>query len=80
MNETKLKNIMAFLSILFGEDLILSNTLMNTHPNYLIEKWERYVESNSEEHPWGLHPALRKNYFNRYFDKWKEQVKELNFK
>lgn len=77
MSEEQLKNIFAFLSILFGEDLCLSNKLMEKSPRYLIEKWERYVTSIREEHPWGLHPGLRHNYFDRYFDKWKKEIKEL---
>ncbi len=77
MNETQLKNMLAFLSILFGEDLHLSNELMQKNPHYLLEKWERYVESTSEEHPWGLHPNLRHNYFDRYFNKWKKEISEL---
>lgn len=66
----KLKNIFAFLSILFGDDLFLSEKLMEMPPDYLIEKWERYVESEREEHPWGLHPALRHKFFDRYFERW----------
>lgn len=77
MSEEQLKNIFAFLSILFGEDLFLSQTLMDIHPHYLIEKWERYVMSIREEHPWGLHPTLRHQYFDRYFDKWKKEIGEL---
>lgn len=43
--EDKLKNIFAFLSILFGDDLVLIDKLLKMSPDYLIEKWERYVES-----------------------------------
>lgn len=68
--QDKLKNIFAFLSILFGEDIKLSQTLFDMTPEYLIEKWERYVESNRVEHPWGLHPGLRAGYFDRYFERW----------
>ncbi len=77
MREEQLKNIFAFLSILFGEDLYLSNHLMEFDPRYLIEKWERYVLSIREEHPWGLHPNLRHNFFDRYFEKHKDAIKEL---
>ena len=78
MGQEQLKNIFAFLSILFGEDLFISEKLMEMNPNYLIEKWNRYVMSVHEEHPWGLHPALRHNYFDNYFDKWKKEIGELN--
>jgi len=76
-NECELKNIFAFLSILFGEDLYLSQKLLEMPPSYLIEKWQRYVMSDREEHPWGLHPNLRHDYFDSYFDKWKEEIKEI---
>jgi hypothetical protein len=66
----KLKNIFAFLSILFGEDLFLGKELQKMPPDYLIEKWERYIESERTEHPWGLHPNLRHEFFDRYFERW----------
>lgn len=69
-NQDKLKNIFAFLSILFGEDIYLSNRLMQMSPEYLIEKWERYVESERIEHPWGMHPSLRTGFFDAYFERW----------
>ena len=69
-DQDKLKNIFAFLSILFGEDVYLSRKLQEMSPSYLIEKWERYVESTTVEHPWGLHPSLRHSFFDRYFNKW----------
>jgi len=77
MNLDKLKNILAFLSILFGEDIGLNRVLMEMNPHYLIEKWEKYVESIHIEHPWGVHTSLRHTYFDRYFNKWKEELKTL---
>ena len=73
-NEVKLKNIFAFLSILFGEDLYLSSELMDKSPEYLIEKWERYVMSVGDEHFWGMHPNLRSHYFDEYFRKWQNDI------
>lgn len=69
-DKDKLKNIFAFLSILFGEDEHLMNRLMKFSPEYLIEKWERYVETQRVEHPWGMHPNLRTGFFDRYFERW----------
>lgn len=66
----KLKNIFAFLSILFGDDPTMIQKLMEKSPDYLIEKWERYVESDSDEYLFGLHPALKTKYFDRYLGKW----------
>ncbi len=77
MNKTqKVKNIMAFLSIIFGESNIWNETIMNFTPDYLIEKFERYVLSTSPESDWGLHPSLRRNIFEPYCIKhnlpWKQ--------
>lgn len=78
MGQEQLKNIFAFLSILFGEDLYLSERLMEISPHYLIEKWNRYVMSVHIEHPWGLHPNLRHQYFDEYFNKWQKEISELS--
>ena len=67
----KVKNIMAFLSIIFGEDYDFANALFKMHPDYLIEKFDRYVLSDRPESDWGLHPSLRIEFFNEYCDKYK---------
>lgn len=74
--QDKLKNIFAFLCILFGDDIYMSNQLMKMRPDYIIEKYNRYVESNRDEWPWGIHPSLRHGYFDIYFDKWKDELME----
>ena len=66
----QIKNIIAFLLIIFGENEILSNEIMNLHPEYLIEKFNRYILSNKSESEWGLHPFLRRRLFDRYCEKW----------
>jgi hypothetical protein len=71
----KIANIVAFLTILFGEDEEM-NTIMKFNPSYIIEKFDRYVESTTIEYPWGMHPALRNNIFHRYMDKWKLELKD----
>lgn len=58
-------------SILFGESDIWGDEIMNFHPDYLIDKFNRYIESQGTESPWGLNPSLRRTIFNRYLDKWK---------
>lgn len=67
---TKLKNIFAFLSILFGEDANCVEAIMNMSPEYMLEKYERYVEATRNEWEWGLHPSLRIMIFNPYFERW----------
>lgn len=66
----KVANIMCFLSIIFGEDDCFSNVILKKSPDYLIEKFERYVESTRVEYPWGMHPYLRDRCFQRYVDEW----------
>ena len=75
-NHEKVANIVAFLSLLFGEDSESWETVMNFTPDYLIEKFERYVLSARVEYPWGLHPSLRNHRFHRYVDKWELELKD----
>jgi len=70
----KVANIIAFLSLLFGEDWDSFNTIMQFTPDYLIEKFERYVESTNVQYPWGLHPSLRNQCFHSYVDKWELEL------
>jgi hypothetical protein len=69
--EEKVKNILCFLAIFFGETEIWENVIMNVHPDYLIEKFERYIMSLESKDERGLHPSLRQNVFDRYCDKYK---------
>ena len=69
--QQQIKNIIAFLSILFGESKIWEDEIMNFSPDYLIEKFNRYINSDRYEADWGIHPLLRRNVFNRYCDKHK---------
>lgn len=71
----KIANIIAFLSILFGEENWESfSSILDMPPQYIIEKFERYVESSSVQYEWGIHPILRNQCFNRYVDKWKLEI------
>lgn len=65
----QVKNILAFLSILFAENTEWWDVIMNYSPEYLIEKFNRYIETTRASSPWGLHPTLRKRAFNHYLDK-----------
>lgn len=66
----KIENILAFLCILFGEDNDVWQRAMNLSPEYIIEKFERYVLSSQSESGLGMHPLLRDNVFNQYSEKW----------
>jgi hypothetical protein len=72
--EQQVKNIFAFLSIVFGEDLELAQKIMLMPPEYLIEKFTRYIESELYEADWGLHPTLRESIFNRYCRKYNLKI------
>lgn len=63
----KVKNILAFLCILFHEcSPEVIDKIMEFTPDYLIEKWERYMSSAHYEADWGLHLSVRNRVFNRY--------------
>ena len=78
-------NIVCFLSLFLGECTEAVRELMNIHPVYLVEKFDRYVEAGIAAHEWGMHPNLRDAVFNVYVDNWKldiereeeDRVKEL---
>ncbi len=72
----KVKNIFAFLSILFNQKHECLGEIMNMPPDYIIEKFERYVLSTRPESDWGLHPSLRATIFDRYCKKWDLPVTE----
>lgn len=69
-------NIISFLTIIFGEDIIMWNRIMQFSPDYLLEKFQRYVESKRIEYPWGLHPVMRSQCFQRYADMWHLELTE----
>jgi hypothetical protein len=72
MKNQQIANIMAFLCIMFGdEDQGVFNRILKMNPDYLIEKFNRYIESTRVEFQWGMHPGLRSHCFQRYMDKWK---------
>lgn len=76
----KVANIVAFFAIMFGEDNAIWNEIWNQimkiDPNYIIEKFQRYVLSERVEYPWGMHPSLRKQRFDAYTKKWGLELKE----
>jgi len=72
----QIANVVAFLSLLFGEDSESWNTVMGFNPNYIIKKFERYILSSRTEYAWGLHPSLRNHRYQRYVDKWELELKE----
>jgi len=72
----KVANIVVFFSIMFGEDDAAWDALMKLNPEYIIEKFDRYVLSMSIAYPWGMHPSLRDVRFQRYVDKWELDLKD----
>lgn len=77
IKQIKIKNIIAFLSIIFSEDELILSSLFKKSPDYLLEKYERYLNSNKDESLRGMHPALRKQIFNKYCEKWNIKI-EIN--
>lgn len=76
----QVKNILAFLGIMFAENTEVYKEIMRKSPSYLIKKFERYILSQRDEHEWGLHPSLRRTYFNSYCRKWAEELQEEKLK
>lgn len=79
-DQQKIKNIISFLAILFGESKIWWEEIMKFHPDYLIEKFDRYINSTRHESNWGLHMTLRKDCFEHYCQKYQipfEQFEEI---
>jgi hypothetical protein len=72
----KVANIIAFLTILFGKDNAVFEKLMDFSPDYIIEKFDRYVLSMRVEYPWGMHPSLKNRRFNLYTNKWRIELKD----
>lgn len=70
-DKEKIKNVLAFLAIIFGETSVWSVDIMNIPPDYLLEKFNRYVHSLHDEWQSGLHPTLRRDTFDHYIEKWK---------
>lgn len=67
--QQKIKNIIAFLAILFGESKVWHEEIMQFSPDYLIEKFERYILNTRSASDWGLHTLLRRNLLEPYFKK-----------
>ncbi len=80
MNKSdKVKNIVAFLCIIFSEDSL--DALFEKTPDYILEKFERFVESpRNDEWLRGLHPTLRRHAFDRWVDNNSEILEKLDIK
>jgi|GEM_PF-6460632 hypothetical protein len=75
----KVKNILAFLIILLGESYFaVWEIIMDFSPDYLLEKYERYILSDKPEYEWGLHHLMKDRLFNKYCDKWKDALTKIN--
>lgn len=62
----QVKNIIAFLSILFGESKLWHEEIMNFTPEYLIEKFDFYIQNIRHSSDWGMHMSLRRCVFEPY--------------
>lgn len=76
--EERVKNIFVFLSIIFGEDLNLSEKILEMSPEYLIEKFNRYILSSKAESDWGINPSLRLKIFDKYCRRYKLKITSYN--
>ena len=65
----KLKNIVALLQVFFGEKDIIRE-IMDTSPDYLLEKYDYFLTSDTEAFKWGMHPNLKEELFNEYLELW----------
>ena len=65
----KIKNIMAFVTIMRNAETI--------PPDYLMEKFERYCMSGILQHEWGMHPLL-KRHLEEWCEIYKEQLEEID--
>lgn len=72
----QIANVIAFLSIMFGDDWEVFGKILDFHPDYIIEKFNRYIESTRVEFPWGMHPSLKSTCFDRYMNKWKIELSD----
>lgn len=72
----KVASIIAFLAILFGENFEIWETIMQFSPEYLIEKYDRYMLSPEPEFNTGLHEILKSHRFQRYMDKWEQELEQ----
>lgn len=68
-------NILSFFLILFCEKKELPS-IMEMSPDYIIEKFDRYILSSRAEYQWGMHPVLRKQIFHKYVDKWELELND----
>lgn len=66
----KVKNVFAFLTLIFGEREMWHGQIMDINPEYILEKFNRYVHSHRDESQYGMHPMLKKEIFDRYCEKW----------
>lgn len=68
-HKEKIKDIMAFLFILFGEmDFVLR--LMNMSPDYILEKWDFINNTDYGAHRTMMHANLKTEVFDEYCAKW----------
>ncbi len=65
----KLKNVLSFLCILFNEEDNIMEAVFSFSPEYILEKYERYIKSDKIEWPWGMHPCIKHGLFVSWLKK-----------
>ena len=64
MQQTKLKNIVAFCALMQNGGGVIDKS-----PDYIQEKFERYCLSEEDETEWGL-DSIRTDIVKRWIAKW----------
>lgn len=65
MNKDEFKNLIAFCILMQNGEGIITKS-----PDYVLEKYERYLETSEKEAwKWGLHPVSQR-LLNEYIGKW----------
>lgn len=72
----KLKNILSFLCILFHEKHDVMETVFDLSPEYIMEKYERYVKADRREWTWGMHPSIKRGLFVTWLKKYGVEFSE----
>lgn len=75
-NVDKLKNILSFLCILFNGNDEIMKEIFKFSPDYIIEKYDRYIKSDTREWPWGMHRSIKRDLFIKWLEKYNVELSE----
>jgi hypothetical protein len=65
----KVRSIMGFLWIVFGDSDIWATHIINFEPDHLIEAFERYITSDDYTAKWIIHPIMTQCIYYQYCEK-----------